>query len=411
MEEFVKSLPLNSFTFLLLAQAIIFVLGWPLEWTEIIVIFVPIFLPLLDDFGVDPLFFGILIALNLQTSFLSPPVAMAAFYLKGVAPQARPARGHLQGLHALHLHRRPLHDHGLRLPRPRHLAARAALSATPVASGTPIQLDAPPAGGFQEEEEIRRTEPAGSIDGHRDHGRGRRRALARPRRSRPAIRWRRCPTASRRAASRRPRRSPAAMLERLGLVALRAAPARPGRGGALLAGPMLEARLLRDGAAGRTAALRHARVSAAVIGVLAEPLEPDADGAAASSPRCIPRSMSRPRASAMAPADDAGAAPPTSRGLGLCGGRARRARRRRRRSPRPGAGGAARRAARAGATSPTPSPQAAAARAPLGGLPAGALLVVAGLTPPAAPQAGQAWTARLAPLGRVRAMFVAGIDG
>ncbi|WP_249732185.1 TRAP transporter large permease subunit [Roseococcus sp. SDR] len=87
VEEFVKSLPLNTFTFMLLAQAIIFILGWPLEWTEIIVIFVPIFLPLLDDFGVDPLFFGILIALNLQTSFLSPPVAMAAFYLKGVAPK------------------------------------------------------------------------------------------------------------------------------------------------------------------------------------------------------------------------------------------------------------------------------------------------------------------------------------
>jgi tripartite ATP-independent transporter DctM subunit len=87
VENFVKSLPLNTFTFMLLAQAIIFILGWPLEWTEIIVIFVPIFLPLLDDFGVDPLFFGILIALNLQTSFLSPPVAMAAFYLKGVAPK------------------------------------------------------------------------------------------------------------------------------------------------------------------------------------------------------------------------------------------------------------------------------------------------------------------------------------
>jgi tripartite ATP-independent transporter DctM subunit len=87
VEEFVMSLPLNTFTFMLLAQVIIFILGWPLEWTEIIVIFVPIFLPLLDDFGVSPLFFGILIALNLQTSFLSPPVAMAAFYLKGVAPK------------------------------------------------------------------------------------------------------------------------------------------------------------------------------------------------------------------------------------------------------------------------------------------------------------------------------------
>jgi tripartite ATP-independent transporter DctM subunit len=87
VEEFFKSLPLNQFTFMLLAQILIFILGWPLEWTEIIVIFVPIFLPLLDDFGVDPLFFGVLIALNLQTSFLSPPVAMAAFYLKGVAPK------------------------------------------------------------------------------------------------------------------------------------------------------------------------------------------------------------------------------------------------------------------------------------------------------------------------------------
>ncbi|MCA3623487.1 MAG: TRAP transporter large permease subunit [Methylobacterium sp.] len=72
--------------FLILTQIIIFVLGWPLEWTEIIVIFVPIFLPLLQQYGVDPLFFGILIALNIQTSFLSPPVAMAPFYLKGVAP-------------------------------------------------------------------------------------------------------------------------------------------------------------------------------------------------------------------------------------------------------------------------------------------------------------------------------------
>jgi hypothetical protein len=69
-----------------LSQVIIFILGWPLEWTEIIVIFMPIFIPLLDNFGVDPLFFGLLVALNLQTAFLSPPVAMAAFYLKGVSP-------------------------------------------------------------------------------------------------------------------------------------------------------------------------------------------------------------------------------------------------------------------------------------------------------------------------------------
>jgi len=86
IESLVKGLNLSPFFFLILVQIIIFVLGWPLEWTEIVVIFVPIFLPLLDDFGVDPIFFGILIALNIQTSFLSPPVAMAPFYLKGVAP-------------------------------------------------------------------------------------------------------------------------------------------------------------------------------------------------------------------------------------------------------------------------------------------------------------------------------------
>jgi TRAP-type mannitol/chloroaromatic compound transport system permease large subunit len=72
---------------MLLTQVIIFLLGWPLEWTEIIVIFMPIFIPLLAHFNIDPLFFGLLVALNLQTAFLSPPVAMAAFYLKGVAPK------------------------------------------------------------------------------------------------------------------------------------------------------------------------------------------------------------------------------------------------------------------------------------------------------------------------------------
>ncbi len=87
IKDFVVGLDLTPFMFLLVTQIIIFILGWPLEWTEIIVIFVPIFLPLLDHFGIDPLFFGLLIALNIQTSFLSPPVAMAPFYLKGVAPK------------------------------------------------------------------------------------------------------------------------------------------------------------------------------------------------------------------------------------------------------------------------------------------------------------------------------------
>jgi TRAP-type mannitol/chloroaromatic compound transport system permease large subunit len=87
IEHWVLSLNMSPIQFMLLAQFIIFILGWPLEWTEIIVIFMPIFLPLLGHFDINPLFFGLLVALNLQTAFLSPPVAMAAFYLKGVAPK------------------------------------------------------------------------------------------------------------------------------------------------------------------------------------------------------------------------------------------------------------------------------------------------------------------------------------
>jgi TRAP-type mannitol/chloroaromatic compound transport system permease large subunit len=87
VEQWVLGMNLSKTEFLILSQVIIFILGWPLEWTEIIVIFMPIFIPLLDNFGVDPLFFGLLVALNLQTAFLSPPVAMSAFYLKGVAPK------------------------------------------------------------------------------------------------------------------------------------------------------------------------------------------------------------------------------------------------------------------------------------------------------------------------------------
>jgi tripartite ATP-independent transporter DctM subunit len=86
IEKFMLAMNLSTTGFMILAQFIIFLLGWPLEWTEIIVIFMPIFLPLLKAFNVDPLFFGLLVALNIQTSFLSPPVAMAPFYLKGVAP-------------------------------------------------------------------------------------------------------------------------------------------------------------------------------------------------------------------------------------------------------------------------------------------------------------------------------------
>lgn len=86
IKDFMMSMDLNTVQFLIIAQLIIFVLGWPLEWSEIIIIFVPIFLPLLAHFEVDPMLFGILIAVNLQTSFLTPPMAMSAYYLKGVAP-------------------------------------------------------------------------------------------------------------------------------------------------------------------------------------------------------------------------------------------------------------------------------------------------------------------------------------
>lgn len=86
INAWVLSMDLTPVQFLIMSQIVIFLLGWPLEWTEIIVIFMPIFLPLVDHFGIDPLFFGLLVALNLQTAFLSPPVAMSAFYLKGVSP-------------------------------------------------------------------------------------------------------------------------------------------------------------------------------------------------------------------------------------------------------------------------------------------------------------------------------------
>jgi tripartite ATP-independent transporter DctM subunit len=88
VKDFMLSLNLSTVQFLLLSQFLIFILGWPLEWSEIIIIFVPIFLPLLPLYGVDPILFGILIAINLQTSFLTPPMAMSAYYLKGVAPKS-----------------------------------------------------------------------------------------------------------------------------------------------------------------------------------------------------------------------------------------------------------------------------------------------------------------------------------
>jgi TRAP-type mannitol/chloroaromatic compound transport system permease large subunit len=87
IERWVLSMNLSPLGFQFVAQLIIFLLGWPLEWTEIIVIFCPIFIPLLSHFQIDPILFGTMVAVNLQAAFLSPPVAMSAFYLKGVAPK------------------------------------------------------------------------------------------------------------------------------------------------------------------------------------------------------------------------------------------------------------------------------------------------------------------------------------
>jgi TRAP-type mannitol/chloroaromatic compound transport system permease large subunit len=87
VEQWVLSLNMSPLQFMILSQVVIFVLGWPLEWTEIIVIFVPIFLPLLKHFNIDPILWGVLVFVNLQAAFLSPPVAMSAFYLKGVSPK------------------------------------------------------------------------------------------------------------------------------------------------------------------------------------------------------------------------------------------------------------------------------------------------------------------------------------
>ena len=127
IERWVLSLGLTTVQFMLLSQFIIFILGWPLEWTEIIVIFMPIFIPLLAKFGVDPLFFGLLVALNLQTAFLSPPVAMAAFYLKGVSPRHVTLNQIFAGMMPFMGIQVIAHRPALRVPADRPVAAAAAL--------------------------------------------------------------------------------------------------------------------------------------------------------------------------------------------------------------------------------------------------------------------------------------------
>jgi tripartite ATP-independent transporter DctM subunit len=71
---------------IVILMVVIFILGWPLEWPAIVLIFVPIFYPVVQKLGFNLVWFATLVAVNLQTAFLSPPVAMAAYYLKGVAP-------------------------------------------------------------------------------------------------------------------------------------------------------------------------------------------------------------------------------------------------------------------------------------------------------------------------------------
>ena len=103
---------------------IIFLLGWPLEWSEIIIIFVPIFLPLLAHYEIDPMFFGILVALNLQTSFLTPPMAMSAYYLKGIAPPHVQLWTIFKGCFPVPRHGVRVDDPGVRIPATGLLAAR-----------------------------------------------------------------------------------------------------------------------------------------------------------------------------------------------------------------------------------------------------------------------------------------------
>jgi tripartite ATP-independent transporter DctM subunit len=80
------SLQISPLAMMVVLMVVIFILGWPLEWPAIVLIFVPIFLPVVEELGFNLVWFATLVAVNLQTAFLSPPVAMAAYYLKGVAP-------------------------------------------------------------------------------------------------------------------------------------------------------------------------------------------------------------------------------------------------------------------------------------------------------------------------------------
>ena len=127
VEQWVLSFNMTPVQFMILSQAIIFLLGWPLEWTEIIVIFVPIFLPLLKHFNIDPILWGTLVFVNLQAAFLSPPVAMSAFYLKGRLAAARDPQPDLRRHDAVHDCHRRLHGDHVPVARDDAVASRLSL--------------------------------------------------------------------------------------------------------------------------------------------------------------------------------------------------------------------------------------------------------------------------------------------
>lgn len=87
LTDLLLNLDLNKYVILAIIMALIFLLGWPLEWVPIVLIIVPILLPLVEELGFNLTWFGILVAVNLQTAWLSPPVALSAYFLKGVVPE------------------------------------------------------------------------------------------------------------------------------------------------------------------------------------------------------------------------------------------------------------------------------------------------------------------------------------
>ena len=87
LTDFLLGLEMNRYIILAIVLGLIFLLGWPLEWVPIVLIIIPIILPLIEGLGFNLTWFAILVAVNLQTAWLSPPVALSAYFLKGVVPE------------------------------------------------------------------------------------------------------------------------------------------------------------------------------------------------------------------------------------------------------------------------------------------------------------------------------------